>query len=251
MIRLARLFMNPFLDEEISTIEIINGATDTHQRLIANNPGAVYNGIISGLTTSLVIMDQCATDDIVKLGLRKGAKQAKDTFRGSLGNHIGKIYGKVTGHFGPDAPEVTTIFANGRTIFNECADDAVSHHLNSLITNLTPHAAAMGAIGAVALGDAGGLLSTWTGLFAASESSTGAKTTTEKEKRAAKENLAARLHIALLTIALQQATESAGTQKAVTTDQAEALAALYFRQDLFVDLTEVVEEEVVPPPPVP
>jgi hypothetical protein len=111
------------------------------------------------------------------------------------------------------------------------------------VTNLTPHVAAMGNSGTQALSDISGLLSTWIGLHAASETSTGAKTATESEKRAAKENLAAKLHVALLTIALQEATEASALNKAVTTAQAETTAALYFREDLLKDPVTPEEEE--------
>ena len=249
MIRLARLFANPFLDEEVSFMELLNCATDTQQRLIANNPGSVYNGIINGLTVALATVDQCATDDIVKLGLRKGAKAAKGIFRDSLSRHIGKLHAKVTGHFGPGDPAITTIFAGGREIFGDCQDDDLRHHLEGVLANLTPHVPAMGATGTQALSDISGLISTWLALFAASESSTGAKTTTEKEKRAAKDNLAAKLHVALLTLALQQATEASALKKAVTSEQAETLAALYFRQDLLEDPGSPEDEEPAPPAP--
>jgi hypothetical protein len=113
--------------------------------------------------------------------------------------------------------------------------------------NLTPHVPAMGPVGAAALGDAGGLLSTWLGLFAASGSTTGAKTTTEKEKRDAKENLAAKLHVALLTIALQKATEASDLKRTVTDANSETTATLYFRPDLLVDPAAPPEDE--PPAP--
>lgn len=249
MIRLYRLFANPFLAEEVSFMELLNCATDTQQRLIANNPGAIFNDIINGITTALAIVDQCATDDIVKLGLRKSAKEAKGIFRKSLPEHIGGIHAKFTGHYGIKSPLITAVFPNGRELFARCPDDDLSHHLGGLITNLTPHIPAMGIVGTQAINDANGLLSTWLGLFAASESSTGAKTTTEKEKRAAKENLAAKLHVALLTIALDKAKEASTLKKAVTDAQAETLAKLYFRQDLLEDPGTPEDEEPAPPAP--
>jgi len=250
MMRLFRIFQNPFILESVSFDELVAGTTDTLQRLIANNPGAVFNSLITSLTTALSQVALCATDDIVKLGLRKAAKQAKDTFRTVLPEQLGKIYSKVAGFYGIKAPQLNMVFPSGREIFHDCTDDALDEHLQAVINGLTPLAAEMGAVGAAALGDAGGLYSTWIGLYSASELSTGSKTATESEKRAARENLAAKLHVALLTLALHRATESSTANKAVTDAEAVDMAALYFRQDLFED-PDSPEEPEEPPPPSP
>lgn len=223
------------------------GATDTQQRLIAKNPGAAFNTLITGLTVALATVGTCTTDDIVKLGLRKAAKQAKDAFREVLPKQLGKIHAKVVAHYGVDAPQVNTVFPSGREIFHTCPDDQVAPRLQAVINGLTPLAVAMGPLGASALGDAGGLLSTWTTLYAASESTTGAKTSTELEKRDAREVLAAQMQITLLELALNFAKEARAEGRSITDAEAQAKAALYFRQDLLED-PETPEE---PAPPVP
>lgn len=248
MIRLYRIFQNPFLDPEISVNELGAGATDTQQRLIANNPGAAFNTLITGLTVALATVATCTTDDIVKLGLRKAAKQAKDTFREVLPKHLGKVHAKVAAHYGVDAPELNQAFPNGREIFHTCPDDQVSANLQAVINGITPLASAMGALGAAALGDASGLLSTWTALYAASESTTGAKTNTESEKRDAKNLLAAQMHLTLLTLALHFVAEAKAAGRSITDEEALEKAALYFRQDLFEDPSSPEEPENPPVP---
>ena len=52
-----------------------------------------------------------------------------------------------------------------------------------------------------ALGDAGGLLSTWLAVYAASESSSASKAATESEKRAARKALEQKLFLNLLFLA--------------------------------------------------
>ena len=90
-------------------------------------------------------------------------------------------------------------FPQGRKVFSSCTDDHVENHLQTLLNGLTAH---QGDLGAAVVADAGGLLSTWTAIHAASESSTGAKTTTQDQKRVARLGLQLELFKNLLTIAL-------------------------------------------------
>lgn len=243
MIRLFRLLQNPFVRESVSFDELVSCATDSQQRFIANNPGAVFNTVINGLTVALATVASCASDDIVKLGLRKSAKEAKDTFRRVLPEHLGTIQAKVAGHYGLKALQVKQVFPNGRDIFNTCKDDAVDEHLSAVIAGLTPIVGPMGAVGTAALSEASGLLSNWLALYAASESSTGAKTSTEKEKRKAKENLAAKLHVALMAVATHYIGLASANGKAITDEEAIEFANLYFRMDL-LGITPEQEEDV-------
>ena len=232
MIRLFRLFQNPFLDEEVSHDELLNCATDTLQRLIAGNPGALFNTVITRLTAALLLLENKSTDNTVKLGLRKAAKQAKSSYREVLPTQIGKIYAKVIGHYGLEAPELHTVFPEGRDVFNQCKDDRVHEKLQAVITGLTPLAGVMGPPGAVALGDAGGLLSTWIALYAASEETTGVKTTTEAQKRSARGTVAGAMQEALFTVGLHAINEANTMGVAMSATRAQEKLALYFRQDL-------------------
>lgn len=243
MIRLARLLKNPFTRKGISFDELVACGTDTQHRFIANNPGGIYNAVINNLTVALVTVGNCATDDIVKLGLRKSAKSAKDSFRSVLPAQLGTLEAKVAGHYGYRSDQVKQLFPSGRDIFNTCADDAVDDHLSAVLTALNALAPAMGATGVDAQGLASSLLSNWIALYAASETSSGNKTTTEMEKRSARQNLAAKLHLALLAVATQAATLASSAGKAITDAEAEAALALYFRQDLLGELPAEEEED--------
>ena len=216
---LSRFLEVPFDDPGVSMDELIAFSTDHLQRMIANNPGALWNLRITATSTALLAVENCATDDLTKLGLRKSRIMAKDTFRQALPEKIAMINAAVVAKFGPNAPEITECFPSGRSIFSSCADDAVNNHLQTLINALTAHQPALGPI---PLGDAGGLLSTWTAVYAASESSTGAKTTSEDAKRKARLALQLELFKNLLTIAMNFAREP----EKVT---------LYMRQSLLED----------------
>jgi len=231
MIQLRRYFSVPFRDPNISLDELVAFATDHLQRLVANNPGAAFNTLITATTVALTTLGNCSSSDLVKLGIRKAAKDAKDAFRTALPGNLRKISGKVAGQYGEPSAELTQCFPQGRTVFTTCADDALDEHLQSLVAALTP---LVGVMGPDALADAGGLLSTWLVLYGASETATGSKTATEAEKRAARTTLERQLAVNLLTLALH------------FLDQ-EDKADTYFQQHLLED--HPAQEEDPPPPP--
>ena len=75
---------NPFDDDGISVDELSAFTTDHLQRLVANNPGALYNTRITATTTAWTVVANCTSGDQTKLGLRKARKMVKDTFRRTL-----------------------------------------------------------------------------------------------------------------------------------------------------------------------
>ena len=232
MRELARFFDNPFDDPNVSLDELLAFSTDNLQRMIANNPGAALNTRITATTSALNTVSACSTDDTVKLGLRKAAKQI---FRDALPGNIGKIHGTVTGVYGPGAPEMLAIFPEGRTIFTKATDDALGNNLMQLLTALTVKQA---QVGAAVVADAGGLLSTWTALYAASELSTGGKTTTQAGKANARLNLQLQLFLNL-------------TALMAMFPRLPEKCPLYMQQSLLEDHPVAPEPPVPPVPPGP
>ncbi len=195
---LFRYLEVPFDDDAISIAELIGFSSDHLQRLVLINPGAQFNARITATTTALTALGVCTTDNISKLGLRKACKQGKNAFREALPGNIAKLHGAVVAKYGLESMQVTDCFPQGRSVFGTCTDDLVEPHLQALSTWLTAHQADLGPQPA---GDAGGLLSTWTALYAASESSTAAKAGTEEARRNARLNLQLELFKNLLAIA--------------------------------------------------
>ncbi len=235
MIDLSRFLDNPFDDRDISLAELLSFSTDHLQRLIANNPGALYNTRITATTTALNVVSQCVTDDTLKLGLRKGRVLAKRAFRTALPQNIEDIYFVVGAKFRSGTPEMLDIFPEGRTIFTQITDDLLENKLTTLHTALS---AKVAALGSDVVDNAAGLLSTWITLHAASESATGAKTATQEGKAAARSGLQLQLFLNLLEIAKNNARQS------------EKLP-LYMQQHFLEDPASPEEPEDPPTPPVP
>ena len=199
MMDLHKFFSNPFDADGISIAELLAFSTDHLQKLTANNPGGVFTSRIAATNTALTGVENAFTDDVTKLGIRKARKLAKDNFRATLPDGIGRIYGSVTGKFGPSAPEVAECFPNGRTVFAKATDDKLASHLQTLITGVTAHQAQLGA---QLVTDATALLTGWNAVYAPSEQSSGAKSTTEAAKATARAALHLELFKNLLTLAL-------------------------------------------------
>jgi hypothetical protein len=167
---------------------------------VTNNPGGFLTSRITGLTAALANCDAAITDDGVKLGLRKGRKLAKETFRAALPEAMTKIHAGVVAKFGPNAPEVQDCFPHGRKVFNECRDDLLENEIGIVFAAVT---AKLAALGQALVDETGSVLSIWLALYAASELSSGAKKATQLTQKAAKEALAHELFKVLLTVARQ------------------------------------------------
>ena len=232
MIKLSRFLEVPFDDEEIAMAELLAFTTDHLQRMIANNPGAMFNARITATTVALTAVANCATDDLTRLGLRKGAKDAKDAYLKALPDNIARLHAAVVYKYGPNGPQVVQCFPQGRSPFSRTTDDMVQNHLQTLLNGVTAH---QSALGAQVVADVGGLLSTWLAVYGASESTTGAKKATEAEKKAARLNLQLELFKTLLTIAMN------------FPRQPEKLA-LFMQQSLLEDHPHAPGEPTPPPP---
>lgn len=195
---LSRFLDNPFDDPNISLAELLAFSTDHLQRMIANDAGGELSARITATTSALQLVQDSASDDQTGLGLRKARKQAKDAFRKALPERAGQIVAAVAAQYGMNAPEVTECVPQGRSVFSSATDDRVATHLQTLLDAVTAHQADLGAPLVTA---ATALLSDWQAVHAASESSTGGKTTTQEAKNAARENLQLMLFLNLLKLA--------------------------------------------------
>ncbi|MFO1484171.1 MAG: hypothetical protein U1F71_12505 [Verrucomicrobiaceae bacterium] len=230
---LDTFFVNPFDDRDISIDELLAFTTDHLERMTANNGGGELSARITATTTALDQVSDCVSDDQGKLGLRKARKQAKDNFRETLPLAVAKIMSAVAYYYGPDAPQITECVPQGRTIFSTCRDDKVETHLQTLVTALTSY---QGSIEDEVITDATNLKNAWVAVYNASESATGAKTSTEQGKQLARENLQLMLFLNLLKLA------------EMFPRQPEKLS-LYMQQSLLENPSSPPEPE--PPPPGP
>lgn len=190
---------NPFKAKGISVAELMAFATDDLQRMIANNPGGIFTARIAALQAAINLMLSCMTDDQTKLNVRMAMKQIKKAFRDALPANISKLYVGVQSFYGLQAPQLTIIFGSGRTAFKEATDDCLEALLQTLSTQMTARVADLGA---TAVANAAALLTSWQTIYGDSEESTGEKTVSQAEKKAAREGVQLELYKNLATLML-------------------------------------------------
>ena len=198
MRNLSRTLENPFDDPDIGLNKLLAFTTDHRQRMLANNDSGELTARITATTSALDLLQEMAGGDQTQLGRRKARKQAKNAFRAALPGKVGQVIAGVEARYGGDAPEVLECIPQGRSAISESTDDGLEAHLQVLVNGVTAHVADLGAPLVAA---ATALLTGWNAVFDASEESTGEKTATEAEKRAARENLQLMLFLNLLKIA--------------------------------------------------
>jgi hypothetical protein len=231
MFRLNRFLEVPFDDPKISSDEMSAFSTDNLQRMIANNVGGIFSARITATSAAITQFEGSLSDDNTKLGLRKARKMAKKAFRDALPETVGRLQAIIGAKYGLNSPEVTEAFPLGRSIFGSCTDDTLKSHLQTIVTAMTAHVADLGQ---PAVNDASGVLTSWNAVYAASEASSGAKTTTQQEKKAAREALALELFRNLLLIAQ-------------TYPRQPEMLALFMQQSLLEDHPAEEEEETPTP----
>jgi hypothetical protein len=195
---LTSFLRNPFDDPKISIVRLVAFTTDHLQRMSANNAGGELTARITATTSALGLVTDCSTDDQVRLGLRKARKRAKSNFRAqTLPPAVARVEAGLIAAYGSASPVLLEALPKGRSIFNTCRDDEVERHLQTLLAVVTARAADLPpAIVTLATT----LKTDWEAVHSASESSTGAKTSTEQSKRQARENLQFMLFLNLLKL---------------------------------------------------
>lgn len=198
MIDLHRIFVNWFKDPAISFSELLLYAARHLAAMVASNPGAALNTRITATTTALSAVETGVTDVETKKAIQKGKREAKDAFREALPENIRRIHAAVVAAFGDPSPELTDCFPEGRTVYTTCRDEELNNKLGQLVACLTPKQA---QIGATAVTNAAGLLSTWTTLYAALDTAMAQRTATAGTRDTDKANLQLQLYLNVLALA--------------------------------------------------
>jgi hypothetical protein len=198
MIDLHRFLENPFDDEGISLSELLDFSSDHLERMIANNPGGELAARITATTSALTLVQETATDDQSKLGIRKARKKIKAAFRKAVLEEIAKVHGAIVAKYGPNAPEIAECFPKGRSIFNSAPDDRLAESIEALLKGVEAHQADLGA---ALVTEVSGIVAEWDTILDQSNKSSAGTTMTQDSKKLARENLQLMLFLNLLKLA--------------------------------------------------
>jgi hypothetical protein len=226
---LHKWFEVPFDDKNISVQELFAFSTDHWQRMTANNPGGQLDARIAATAPAIALVETQFSGDLTKLGLRKASKETKNDFRAKLPAKVTVFADAITGKYGSSSPVHTECFPQGRTVFGRCADDEVTANLKTMIDGLTAHQTDLGA---PLIAEATALKAAWLAIYGTSEAATGAKTTTQESKKAARENLQLMLYLNVVKL------------MEMFPRQPEKL-------DLYMQLSLLEDHPHQPPPPTP
>jgi hypothetical protein len=195
MRNLARFLDNPFDDKHISEAELAAFTTDHLERMIANNNNNELTARITATQSAFDLFAECASDDGVRLALRRARKLAKDNYRTvTIIRDVIRIEGALVSAYGKDSPVILEALPGGRTIFQECRDDQVGAKLDILHSAVMAHQADL-VPAIVTLTTA--LKTNWLAVYAASEASTGSRSTTQDGKTMASDGLRLMLYLNL------------------------------------------------------
>ena len=234
MIDLRKIFTNWFKDPAISFSELLKYAARHLQRMVANNPGALLNTRITATQTALSSVEAGVTDVGTKAAIQEGKTEVKREFRKALPENIRRIHAAVVATFGDPSSDLTECFPEGRAVFGKCRDEELNNKLGQLVACLTPRQA---QIGATAVNNAGGLLSTWTAIYLAQDVAMGQRESTADSRDTAKANLQLQLYLNVLALA------------AAFPDQPDK-CDLYCPQQ-YLHNAAAPDDEPTPPPPGP
>ena len=183
MIDLRKIFTNWFKDPSISFSELLKYAARHLTRMVANNPGALLNTRITATTAALTAVEGGVTDVATKAAIQKSKTEIKQAFREALPENIRRIHAAVVAALGDPSPQLTECFPEGRQVFTRCRDEELNNKLGQLVACITP---LQPQVGATAVNNAAGLLSTWIGIYAAQDAAMAQRTTKADTRDTAK-----------------------------------------------------------------
>ena len=169
MIDLQNYFDMLFISPKITHLRLDSFSEDHINKMIANNPGSIYDGSITATTNA-------RNDFAVSIGLKaadkgtaKGDTSAKGVARVALEVYIGNNIGMARGAFGgKTTPKFIETFPNLMNSFYKVDDATFSTNVATLITKATKYVADLGVPFKTALAN---LYATYSG--ASSEQGTG------------------------------------------------------------------------------
>lgn len=146
MINLIRFVTNPFDDEiNISADNFHQFATDHRNRLVANNPGGVFNAIITVTNTVYAQYDVLHGSKTVEEALKKGASiQLTGSVKAIL-EDARTLEDQVSYLFKKDSAKYASFFPKGLTELNKATKGEWPGILTRLQTATAANAAAVGA----------------------------------------------------------------------------------------------------------
>ena len=216
MIQLEDIFQNFFADEKITTERLKAFAQDNVSRLTANNPGSVYNSIITATNTRITELDTAITARASDAGAQTGSVFTKDAARAAFQDYISRKEGLVKSTFGKPSAQYNEFFPQGLSAFHKATDEEFLNLAQTAVEKATTYETELGATFKTELT---ALFNAYKDALEATIDSKGETSDAQTDERLATYNLQIQLVTNVHTVALQNI------------EQGE-LALTYFNQSL-------------------
>ncbi|MES2622236.1 MAG: hypothetical protein V4615_15405 [Bacteroidota bacterium] len=130
MISIERYFENIFTQKEITAPRLSSFATSHLARLKADNPGGIYDVIITATETVLDTFKADITEIRSDKGTLAGGVKGKKLARKAFIDYLAQKEGLVKGVFGKRSPQYKEFFPHGINVFRHATDSEFSSLAN-------------------------------------------------------------------------------------------------------------------------
>ena len=145
MLNLTKFAVNHFDTDRISDDNMKKLAETTWQRLLANNPGNIYNQLITDTATAYTDYYGSVTDEDVKTAIKEGSTVAMNGALKTFKATVSQKEGIVRGTYGADSPTYQEFFPHGITEYSNATLANAQTLYDRMVSAATAHVAELTA----------------------------------------------------------------------------------------------------------
>ena len=144
MINLEMLFNDLFNEGKITNERLGTFTLDHIGRVTANNPGSVFNTIITNTHNAFDAFGDAYQLKGANIGDQKGKTITKNQAREAFTNYIRQQEGTIRGKFGVESEPYQQFFPQGLNAFNKATDTGYMGLVNNIIARANQYIADLG-----------------------------------------------------------------------------------------------------------
>ena len=144
MINLEILFKDLFDGEKITNERLGTFGFDHLAKLTANNPGSVFNSLITATQTKLVAFSNAYQLKGSNIGDQKGSTNVKNDARKAFTQYIREQEGGIRTKFGKTSAAYMQFFPDGLSAFNKATDSGYYVLVNNIVARANQYIADLG-----------------------------------------------------------------------------------------------------------
>lgn len=145
MLNLTKFAVNHFDTDRISDDNMKKLAETTWQRLMANNPGNIYDQLITDTATAYTDYYGSVTDEDVKTAIKEGSTVAMNGALKTFKATVSQKEGIIRGTYGADSPTYQEFFPHGISEYSNATLANAQTLYDRMVTAATAHVAELTA----------------------------------------------------------------------------------------------------------